>query len=158
MNTANKKQYGFPLNRRNLKPLALTFALSGVWDTIAGVLYLFFIGTGRIIDNPPTDPFYAVFLGSFFFCFAFLQFISAFNIKRYAFNVGCLIIGRVFYVVLLYAYMVFSSDFPSTFWFTGIIDSIFTILYLIFALYGGLTIRDLFVPAVEQQAETINYE
>lgn len=40
------------INGRSLKPLAFTFALSGVWDTIAGVLYIFFIGTGWMIDNP----------------------------------------------------------------------------------------------------------
>ena len=146
------------INRQNLKPLALTFALSGVWDTLAGILYLFFIGTGRMIDNPPTNPFYAVFLGSFFLCFAILQILSAFNIKRYAFNVGCLIIGRVFYVALLYAFMIFSNDFPSTFWFTGIIDSIFTILYIVFAYVGGLTLRDLFLPAIEKRAAPLNYE
>jgi uncharacterized YccA/Bax inhibitor family protein len=56
------------MKSKSLKPLAVTFALSGVWDTIAGFLYIFVIGTGRSIDNPPTHPFYAVFLGSFFFC------------------------------------------------------------------------------------------
>jgi hypothetical protein len=116
-----------------LKPLSITFALGGVWDTIAGFLYIFAIGTGRAIDNPPMHPFYATFLGSFFLCFAYLQILSSFNIKRYAFNVGCLIIGRSFYVIQLYAHMIFISDFPATFWFTGIIDGLFTVLYVIFA-------------------------
>ncbi len=132
-----------------LFPLTLTFALSAVWDTIAGILYLFFIGTGRIIDNPPLDPFFAVFLGSFFLCFAYIQVMSAFNIKRYAFNVGCLLLGRAFYVVQLYTYMIFVNGFPSTFWFTGIIDSIFIMLYIIFAIRGGLSIRDIFLPVRE---------
>ncbi len=130
----------------SLKPLALTFFASGIWDTVAAILYFFVIGNGRIIDNPPIDSFFAVFLGSFFLCFAYLQFLSAFNIKRYAFNVGCLIIGRLFYVIQLYTYMSFVTDFPSTFWFTGIIDGLFTILYVIFALRGGLTMRELFLP------------
>ncbi len=116
-----------------LKPLTLTFFASGIWDTIAGIMYLFFIGDGRNIDNPPVHPFYTIFLGSFFICFAYIQFLSAFNIRRYAFNVGCLIIGRSFYVIQLYAYMFFVNDFSSTFWFTGIIDGIFTVLYLVFA-------------------------
>jgi hypothetical protein len=90
--------------------------------------------------------FIAVFLGSFFICFAYLQFLSAFNIERYAFNVGCLIIGRAFYVIQLYAYMGFVSDFPSTFWFTGIIDGLFIVLYIAFAFRGGLSLRDLFLP------------
>jgi hypothetical protein len=134
------------MKNKSLKPLAITFFASGIWDTVAATLYFFVIGTGRIIGNPPIDPFFAVFLGSFFLCFAWLQFLSAFNIRRYAFNVGCLIIGRSFYVVQLYIYMLFVADFPSTFWFTGIIDGIFTILYLIFALRGGLGMRELFLP------------
>ncbi|MBD0332443.1 MAG: hypothetical protein ICV66_07285 [Chitinophagaceae bacterium] len=134
------------MNEKNLKPLAITFAFSGVWDTIAGVLYLFFIGNGRMIESPPMDPFFSIFLGSFFICFAYLQFLSAFNIKQYAFNVGCLIIGRLFYVVQLYVYIFFVQGFPSTFWFTGIIDSLFILLYIIFAFHGGLSLRDLFLP------------
>ncbi|MBE0655127.1 MAG: hypothetical protein IH594_15095 [Bacteroidales bacterium] len=129
-----------------MKSLAVTFFASGIWDTVAALMYFFVIGTGRRIDHPTIDPFFAVFLGSFFLCFAYLQIMSAFNIRRYAFNVGCLIIGRSFYVIQLYAYMTFVKGFPSTFWFTGIIDSLFTILYLIFALLGGLSMRELFLP------------
>lgn len=145
------------MKKKSLNPLAIIFAAGGVWDTIAGILYLFVIGSGRKIDNPAIDPFFSVFLGSFFLCFAYLQFLSAFNIKRYAFNVGCLIIGRTFYVVQLYTYMSFVKDFPSTFWFTGIIDGLFTILYLIFALRGGLSICDLFLPKIENE-NIFNYE
>ncbi|MCU0458400.1 MAG: hypothetical protein MUE37_04820 [Bacteroidales bacterium] len=137
------------MKNKSLIPLAITFFVSGIWDTVAAILYFFLIGTGRIIDNPAIDPFFAVFLGSFFLCFAWLQFLSAFNIRRYAFNVGCLIIGRLFYVVQLYIYMLFVADFPSTFWFTGIIDGLFTILYVIFAIRGGLGMRELFLPKTE---------
>lgn len=135
-------------NKKSLKPLAITFFISGLWDTIAAIQYFFFIGSGRVIDNPSVDPFFSIFLGSFFVCFAFLQFLSAFNIRRYAFNVGCLIIGRSFYVIQLYAFMIFVQGFPSTFWFTGIIDSLFIILYLVFAIRGGLSARDLFLPTI----------
>lgn len=137
------------MNSNRLKPLAVTFILSGIWDTIAGILYFFIIGSGRIIDNPPMDPFFSIFLGSFFICFAYLQFMSAFNIKRYAFNVGCLILGRIFYVLLLFGFMLLVKDFPSTFWFTGIIDGGFTIMYFVFALRGGLGMRDIFLPRME---------
>jgi hypothetical protein len=136
------------MNRNSVKPIAVTFAVSGLWDTVAGILFIFFIGTGRTIDNPPVDPFFAIFLGSFFLCFAYIQFLSAFNIRRYAFNVGCLILGRAFYVIQLYAYMGFVKGFPATFWFTGIIDSVFILLYIVFAFRGGLTLRDLFLPEV----------
>lgn len=130
----------------SLKPLAVTFALGGVWDTIAGFLYVFAVGNGRAIDNPPMDPFYAIFLGSFFWCFAYLQILSSFNIRRYAFNVGCLIAGRLFYVVILYYFMFFVKGFPTTFWFTGVIDGVLTALYLVFAHWGGLKLRHLFLP------------
>lgn len=134
------------MNKNNLRPLAITFAASGIWDTIAGILYLFVIGTGRLIDDPHTHSFYSVFLASFFFCFAYLQFMSSLNIQRYVFVVGCLIIGRIFYVIQLFLYMLFYKNFPSTFWFTGIVDATFTLLYFIFTLRGGLGIKDLFLP------------
>ena len=58
-------------------------------DTIAGTLYLLVIGTGRIIDNPPT------------------------------------------------------------FWFTGIIDLTFVVLYIVFTFCGGLGLKNLFLPQKE---------
>ena len=136
------------MKNKSLKPLAITFALGGIWDIIAGFLYIFVIGTGRTIDNPPMDPFYSIFLGSFFLCFAYLQILSSFNIKRYTFNVGCLIFGRLFYVIVLYYFMFFINDFPSTFWFTGVIDGLLSILYIVLARQGGLKVRNLFLPII----------
>jgi len=137
-------------SKAKLLPLAITFAIGGIWDTIAGILYIFVIGTGRSLDNPPMDPFYAIFLGSFFLCFAYLQILSSFNIKRYAFNVGCLIFGRLFYVIVLSAFMLFVKDFPTTFWFTVVIDLTLTILNTTFALHGGLGVRDIFLPNIQK--------
>jgi len=134
------------MKTKSLKYLAITFFASGVWDTIAGIMYLFFIGDGRKIDNPGVHPFYTIFLGSFFICFAYLQFLSAFNIRRYIFNVGCLIIGRIFYVFQLFYFIGFVPDFPSTFWMTGIIDGTFVILYIVFTVQSGFGFRDLFLP------------
>ena len=134
------------MKSKSLKPLAFTFFTSGIWDIIAGILYMFMIGTGREIDNPDIHPFYAIFLGSFFFCFAYLQILSSLNIRRYAFNVGCLLFGRLFYTLILYYYMFSVKDFPSTYGFTGLIDGIFTLLYVIFAVRGGLGFRELFLP------------
>ena len=128
------------------KPLALTFFASGIWDTIAGIMYLFFIGDGRYFDNPSVHPFYSIFLGSFFICFAYLQFLSACNIERYIFNVGCLIIGRVFYVVQLYYIIGFIAGFLPTFLRTGRMVGTFVILYLIFAVQSGFGFKDLFLP------------
>ena len=132
------------MKTRSLQPLAITFALGGIWDIIAGVIYIFAIG--RSIDNPPIDPFYAIFLGSFFLCFAWLQILSSLNIRRYAVNVGCLVFGRLFYILVLYYFMAFVDGFPSSFWFTGIIDGVFIVFYFAFAIRGGLEIRHLFMP------------
>mgnify|MGYP001563980230 CR=1 FL=1 len=134
------------MDKKSLAPLAAVFAISGAWDTIGAIMYIFLIGSGRKIDSPAIDPFYAVFIGSFLICFAYLQFLSAMNIRRYAFNVGCLIIGRAFYVIQLYAYMGLVRDFPRTLWYTGIVDGAFTLLYAFLAMRGGLGARDLFLP------------
>ena len=40
-----------------------------------------------------------LFLGSFFLCFAYLQLFSAQNVRRYSFILGCIIFGRMFYVI-----------------------------------------------------------
>lgn len=143
---------------KTLKLLAITFAIGGVWDTIAGLLYIFVIGTGRVIDNPPMDPFYAIFLGSFFLCFAYLQIFSSFNIRRYAFNVGCLIFGRLFYALSLLYFIAFVPEFPSTFWFTGIIDGILTALYIFLSLSAGLSIRDIFLPVTNSHQRTTDIQ
>lgn len=132
---------------RSLKALAIVFFVSGLWDTFGGFYYSFFVGIGRSINNPSTHPFYALFIASFLFCFAYLQFLSAFNIRRYLFNVGVVIIGRVLYVILLFAYLLFVADFPKTFLPTGIVDSLWTILYIVFALLSDeVRFKDLFIP------------
>ena len=133
---------------RSLQALAISFALGGVWDSFAAFQYLFRIGTGRPIDLPPIDPFYAIFLGSFFLCFAWLQILASLNIRRYAFCVGCLIFGRLFYIATLGSFLAFAPGFPTTFWFTGLIDGLLVLLSLIFARKAGLGFRDLFLPAL----------
>jgi len=44
------------------------------------------------------------------------------------------------------------KDFPTTFWFTGIVDSVFTILYIVFAFRGGLNLLDVFLPKIESES------
>ena len=108
---------------------------------------MFMVGAGRSVESPPTHTFYALFIASFMFCFAYLQVLSAFNIRRYLFNVGVVIIGRIFYFVVLYAYMLFAADFPNTFWATGIIDLAWSALYIVFALLGDqIRVKELFLP------------
>lgn len=131
-------------NQKYIKALAITFILSGIWDSVAGFLYLTIIGDGRRISDPAIHSFYSIFIASFFFCFAFLQFISASNIKRYLFVVGSLVFGRIFYVILLYYYIIFESSFSNTFFFTGIVDSLFVIFYLCFSYKSGIRFVDLF--------------
>ena len=67
--------------------------------------------------------------------------------RRYLFLVGCVFIGRIFYVVLLYAYILGVAGFPSTFWWTGLVDLFWSILYIVITLMSDeIRLRDLFLP------------
>jgi hypothetical protein len=58
-----------------------------------------------------------------------------------------LFIGRILYVVLLYAYILGSPGFPGTFWWTGIVDLLWSVLYLgLTWVSPDIRIRDLFLP------------
>lgn len=130
---------------RSLKALAIVFFLSGVWDIFAGFNYAFMIGT--VYTEPQVHRFYAIFLATFFLCFAYLQILSAFNIRRYLFIIGSVLIGRILYVVLLYAYMLGEPGFPGIFWWTGVVDLSWSILYIVLALTSDeVRLRDLFLP------------
>ena len=138
------------MSEQSLKPLAVAFTIGGVWDALMGFSYIFVIGTGRLIDQPPPlDLFYAVFLGFFFLCFAYLQILSVLNVRRCAFNVGCIIFGRMFYVIQLIAFTTLRGSLPSPFWFGAIIDTALVVSYASLAIRGGLRIRDLFLPQGE---------
>jgi hypothetical protein len=131
---------------KSLKVLAVVFFVSGIWDLIGGINYAFMVGT--VYTEPPVHRFYAIFLATFFICFAYLQCLSAFNIKRYLFIVGSVLIGRILYVILLYAYILGEPGFPKTFWWTGVVDFTWSVLYIIIAqISDEIRIRDLFVPA-----------
>jgi hypothetical protein len=130
---------------KSLRALAVIFFLSGIWDTIGGLIYAFMIG--NVFTEPPVHRFYAIFTASFFFCFAYLQILSSFNMRRYLFIVGCVFIGRIFYVVLLYAYIFGVAGFPSTFWWTGLVDLSWSILYIVIPLISDeIHLKDLFLP------------
>jgi hypothetical protein len=136
------------MNRLNsLKALAIGFFVSGLYDTFGGFYYSFTVGMGKSVSNPPTHQFYALFIASFLFCFAYLQFMSALNIKRYLLNVGVVIIGRVFYAVLLFVYILRVEGFPRTFLPTAILDSLWTMLYIVLILLSDdVRFKDLFLP------------
>jgi len=132
---------------KSLKALAIVFFVSGLYDAFGGFYFAFSVGTGRSVDSPPAHPFYAIFIASFLFCFAYLQLLSAFNIRRYLFNVGIVIFGRLFYVVLLFIYILSVPDFPKTFLPTGIIDLAWSILYIGLTLISDeIRLKDLFLP------------
>ena len=127
---------------KSLRVLAVVFFLSGIWDLIGGFGYASMMGT-----EPPLHRFYAIFIASFFFCFAYLQILSAFNIRRYLFIIGSVFIGRIFYVVLLYTYILGVAGFPNTFWWTGVVDLFWSILYIVIAMISDdIRLRDLFLP------------
>ena len=133
------------IKRKSMKALSITFFLSGTWDIMAGLVYLFMIGT--VFTEPPVHRFYALFIASFLFCFAYLQILSAFNIRRYLLNIGCVTIGRIFYVVLLFVYIFGTPAFPRTFWWTGIVDLLWSALYIGLTLINDeIRLKDLFLP------------
>jgi hypothetical protein len=133
------------IKSKSLKALAIIFFLSGIWDIIGGVIYAFMIGT--VFTEPPIHRFYAIFTASFFFCFAYLQILSFFNMRRYLFIVGCVFIGRIFYVLLLYGYIFGVAGFPNTFWWTGLVDLSWSILYIVITLISDeIRLKDLFLP------------
>ena len=132
---------------KSLKAFATVFFISGLWDVFAAIFYSFMIGTGGSFDNPPVHRFYAIFIASFLYCFAYLQILSAFNIRRYLLNIGCVFIGRIFYVILLFSYIFGFEGFPNTFWWTGLVDLIWSILYIVITLRSDeVHLKDLFVP------------
>jgi hypothetical protein len=138
---------------KSLRTLAIVFFISGLYDAFGGFYFAFSVGAGRSIDSPPTHPFYAIFIASFLFCFAYLQLFSAFNIRRYLFNVGVVIFGRLFYVVLLLAYILLVDGFPRTFLPTGIIDLCWSMLYIVLALMSSeVRFKDLFVSTRRDSA------
>ena len=135
------------IKSKSLKALAIVFLVSGLYDAFGGLLYAFSVGTGRSIDNPPTHPFYAIFIASFLFCFAYLQLLSAFNIRRYLLIIGSVIISRIFYAVVVFAYMFFVTDFPTTFLPTAILDLAWTNVYIVLTLISDqVRFKDLFLP------------
>jgi hypothetical protein len=133
---------------RSLKALAIVFFASGLYDAFGGLYFAFSVGAGRSVDSPPTHPFYAIFIASFLFSFAYLQLFSALNIRRYLLNVGVVIFGRLFYVILLFAFILLVDDFPKTFLPTGIIDLCWSALYIVLALISSeVRLKELFVSA-----------
>ncbi len=132
---------------KSTKALAIAFFASGIFDLGGGFYYSFLVGIGRSIESPPTHPFYAILIASFLFCLAYLQLLSAFNIRRYLLIIGSVIISRIFYAVLLFAYMFFVTDFPTTFLPTAILDLALTIIYIVLTLISDqVRFRDLFLP------------
>jgi hypothetical protein len=65
----------------------------------------------------------------------------------YLLSIGCVIIGRIFYVILLFSYIFGFEGFPSTFWWTGVADLIWSILYIVITLKSDeIHLKDLFIP------------
>jgi hypothetical protein len=133
---------------KSLRPLAVVFFLSGLWDLYGTFAYAFLMGT--VIMEPPLHRFYAIFIATFLFSLAYLQILSSFNIRRYLLIIGGVFIGRILYVVLLYAYVLGIPGFQARFWWTGLVDLAFSVLYLgITWRSPEIRIRDLFLPQRE---------
>jgi hypothetical protein len=132
---------------KSTKTLAMVVFVSGMFDLAGGFYYAFLVGIGRSIESPPTHPFYAILIGSFLCCLAYLQLLSAFNIRRYLFIIGAVMISRIFYAVLLFAYLVFVPDFPTTFLPTAILDLTWAMIYIVLSVISDeIRFKDLFIP------------
>ena len=132
----------------SLRPLAVAFFLSGIWNLFAASAYVFLIGTGSA--GLPADRFSALFIALLLFTFAYLEILSSFNIRQYLLVVGGVTIGRVLYVILLFSSILFVKGFPADFWWTGVIDLLWSVLYLVLAARSSeIRVRDLFLPRRE---------
>jgi hypothetical protein len=129
---------------KSLRPLAVTFFASGIWDLFATFFYAFLIGT--VFIDPPVHRFSALFIASFLLCFAYLQILSAFIMRQYLLIIGGVIIGRVIYAILLCVFIFYVPGFSATFWWTGVIDIFWSVLYIVLAVRCGIRVRDLFLP------------
>ncbi len=143
------------MKSRALQVLAVVFFASGLYDVFAGGYYSFLVGADLAVSEPATHRFYALFIASFLFCFAYIQIASAFNIRRYLLNVGVIIVGRTFYTILLIAYVFGSDTFPTTFLPTAFIDMAWSVLYVVLAAISDeVRLRDLFIPCRTAVAHT----
>ena len=132
---------------KSTKTLASVFFASGIFDLCGAFYYAFLVGTGRSIESPPTHPFYAMLIASFLFCLAYLQLLSSFNIRRYLFIMSAVMISRIFYALLLFAYLLFVPDFPTTFLPTAVLDLAWTMIYIVISVISDqVRFRDVFLP------------
>ncbi len=132
---------------KSINTLEKFLFISGAFDFFGGIFFLFLVGTNRSITNPPTHPFYAILIASFLFCIAYLQIMSAFNIRRYLLNVGVAILSRVFFGILFFSCLLVINDFPTTFLPTVIADLIWVTIYIILvSLSDEVRFKDLFLP------------
>ncbi len=133
---------------KSLRPLAIVFFVSGIWDLFATFVYTFLIGT--VFTEPPVDRFYALSIAAFLFSIAYLQILSSFNIRQYLLVIGGVFIVRILYVIILFGSMLTVPGFPATFWWTGVIDLLWAVLYLgITWRSPEIRVRELFVPERE---------
>jgi hypothetical protein len=132
---------------KSINAIRRVLFMSGIFDIFGGFFFILFVGTDRIITNPPTHPFYTILIASFLFCLAYLQIMSAFNIRRYLLNIGVVILSRVFFGILFFSFLLMVNDFPITFLPTVIADLIWASLYIMLTILSDeLRLKDLFLP------------
>lgn len=133
--------------KNSTKLLSNILYISGTFDIFGGIYFSILVGNGKSIDNPPTHTFYAILIAGFLFCFAILQYQTAYNIRCYLMNVGIITLSRVFYAILFLCFFTFAEDFPKTFLPTAVADAIWAIIYIMVVIFNKeLQIRDLFIP------------
>ncbi len=135
---------------KSIKTLKNVVIANGIFDLIGGLYFILLVGAEKSITNPPTHPFYAMLIGTFLLAFAYLELMSARNIKKYLLNIGVVLLSRIFYVVLFFGMLIVETDFPTTFMPTAIADMMWAILIILLTILSDqISLKDLFLPTKE---------
>jgi len=131
----------------SLKTLSSVIFGSAIFDLFGGFYFILLVGVGKQIADPPTHTFFAVLLGTFLICFAYLQFMTARNIKRYFVCIGVALLSRIFYVFLFAYYYLVAQVNLTAFLPTAIADFLWVILIVVLvALNREVSLKELYVP------------
>ncbi len=131
-----------------LKSLKIILRAGSTWDLAGGIIFLLIHGLLLVKLTPPIYPFYSIVIGLFLFVLAYIQFLTACNIKRYCANIGIVIFLRSAYAFTVLLYSLLRETLPAQFIFIAIVDTVFTLLQIYYAYRAtDIKVRNLFFPA-----------
>jgi hypothetical protein len=122
---------------KSLKTLSQVIFASAIFDIVGGIYFMVLVGESRTITTPATHNFYAILLGMFLLCFAYLQILIAQDIRRYFKLIGAALLSRVSYVVLFSYYFINVEEGMVTFLPTAIADALWVILIVTLVAFNN---------------------